>query len=482
MVIGGGITGLSAAYRLVERSRVEAFPVEVLLAESKDRLGGVIKTFHRDGFLLEGGPDSFMTEKPSALDLCQRLGLTDQLIETNRAFRRSFVVRHGRLVSVPEGFYLLAPSRLSSFLSSPFLSVGGKARAMLESLIPPRHAGGDESVASFVRRRFGEEMFQRVAQPMISSIYGADPETLSMRATLPRFLEMEKRHGSVIRALRFAEEDSLHQKASGPRYGLFLSFREGMETLVNRLAESLSRESIFLNTQILRIRCISHLRWDLFFSDRQNMQVDAICLALPAHRTATLLQEVDRRLSDLLRTIPYGSLATLNLAYHHSDIPHPLKGFGFVVPAIERFPILGCSFSSIKFPGRAPNGKVLLRVFLSAEKGASLDCFSDEELKTRACRSLKQLLRISAPPLFTLVTRSSQAMPHYPVGHLDRAKEIEEIVRLYPGLSLAGNAYYGIGVPDCIQSGEVAADYLFTGLKNRCGKSEKVFNHASTSH
>lgn len=474
LVIGGGISGLACCYRLLERSKAETFPLELLLVESKGRLGGVIGTFTEEGFLLEAASDSFITDKPWALNLCRRLGLQDQLIETNLECRQSFVVRNDRLVAVPAGFYLLAPSRLQPFLTSPFLSPIGKIRLLSECIIPKKEGLQDESVASFVRRRFGREAFDRIAQPMISGIYASDPENLSMRATLPRFLEMEEEYGSIIRAIRSGGRVADEKKGtSGPRYGLFLSFRKGMQTLIDRLGACLPPEAVHLNRSVHRIQPYSEdSGWTILLEDGAHLQVDALCLALPAYQAGRLLREVDGTLSDQLEEIPYTSSATLHLAYLRTDIRHPLNGFGFVVPAVERYPFLGCSFTSVKFPGRSPEGKVLLRVFLAGGQRFPLEYLSDEEIRSQVLERLKPLLGITAPPLFTKLIHSPNSMPQYQVEHLARVNKVEDALRAYPGLALSGNAYRGIGIPDCVHSGEQAADTLFDQLKKSFSTEE----------
>jgi len=450
VIIGGGISGLAAAHRLSEQQ------VQVTLLEASPRLGGTIQTGQRDGFLLERGPDSFISEKPQAVELAKRLGLESRLIQTNEQFRRSFIVRHGRLRPVPEGFQLLAPSRLWPFITSDIFSVAGKARMAADLLLPRKSTNGvnDESLASFVRRRLGVEALDRMAQPMVGGIYTADPETLSLRATLPRFLEMEREHRSLILAM-LRQGRAQKVGTSGARYSLFLSFDRGMQVLVDALAKQVKAD-IRLNTRAVGLKSDGPA-WTITTSDGEELIADKICLALPAYRAATLLQG---RLGERLRQIKYASTATINFAYRRSAIAHPLNGFGFVVPFIEKRSLIACTFSSVKFSGRAPEGHVLLRAFAGGALQPEIFALDESEIATRVETDLRELLGITEDPLFVEVAKWKDSMPQYEVGHLERVNEIEKLVSELPGLTLAGNAYRGAGIPDCIRSGETAAEML----------------------
>ncbi|MDQ5838332.1 MAG: protoporphyrinogen oxidase, partial [Acidobacteriota bacterium] len=383
VIVGGGISGLAAAHRLFElQDSAEEARAEVLLLEASERLGGTVRTYRREGFLLEGGPDSFISEKPAALSLARRLGLEERLTGTNERNRRSFVVRGGRLRPTPEGFQLLAPSRLLPFLTTDIFTWRGKARMALDLILPRRKdtdGQPEESLAAFVRRRFGQEALERMAQPMVGGIYTADPEHLSLRATMPRFLEMERRHRSLILAMwknaRASASDSRHTRgASGARYSLFLSFDEGTQVLTDALAARLPHGTARLNTKVESLtlnptrledeqqatglqptglptqrqspKFEEHSqswglddgarRWLLQTEGGETISADAVCLALPSYAAAHLLRETDDSLAAELERIPYASTATVNLAYSRASIPHPLDGFGFVVPFVER--------------------------------------------------------------------------------------------------------------------------------------------------
>jgi oxygen-dependent protoporphyrinogen oxidase len=453
VVVGGGISGLAAAQRLIESGQTR-----VTLIEASPRLGGTIHTEHRDGFLIERGPDSFISEKPEALDLARQLGLESRLIQTNEKYRRSFIVRNGRLRPVPEGFQLLAPSRMWPFLASDIFSVAGKMRMAADLFLPRKNTNGtqDESLASFVRRRLGQEALERVAQPMVGGIYTADPETLSLRATLPRFLDMERKHRSLILAM-LRQSQVQKSGTSGARYSLFLSFDRGMQVLVDPLTRI--NADFRLNTRVEALR-LDDRTWTVTTNTGEQLEADAVCLALPAYVAASLLQDVDESLAAKLKQIKYASTATINFGYKRSAINHPLNGFGFVVPFIEKRSLIACTFSSVKFSERAPGGHVLLRAFAGGALQPDIFTLDETEMAAKVEADLRELLGITAKPLFTEVAKWERSMPQYEVGHLDRITEIENDVRNLPSLALAGNAYRGAGIPDCIRSGQMAAESL----------------------
>lgn len=455
VVVGGGITGLAAAHRLHELNP----SLEVTLLEATARLGGTIQTEYRDGFLLERGPDSFISEKPQAIALAKRLGLEPQLIQTNEDYRRSFIVRDGRLRPVPEGFQLMAPSRMWPFITSDIFSLPGKMRMAADLFLPRKNTNGvnDESLASFVRRRLGEEALARMAQPMVGGIYTADPETLSLRATLPRFLDMEQKHRSLILAM-LRQGKAQKTGTSGARYSLFLSFDKGMEVLVKALMQL--DADVFLNTRVQRL--VFDQGWTITTDKDEQFKADAVCLAVPAYTAASLLTDTDTRLAERLRAIKYASTATINFGYRRTAIKHPLNGFGFVVPAIEKRSLIACTFSSVKFAGRAPEDHVLLRAFAGGALQPEIFALDEATMAAKVEADLRELLGISEDPRFIEVAKWERSMPQYEVGHLDRVNEIEELVSKLPELALAGNSYRGAGIPDCIGSGESAAESLLS--------------------
>ena len=496
VIIGGGISGLAAAHRLLELREQADRRLEVLLLESSDRLGGVMGSSYRDGFVLERGPDSFISEKPWALALSERIGLTPHLVGTNDEHRRNFVVHGGRLHPLPDGFLMMAPTRFLPLLRSSLFSWPGKLRMGCDLLLPRAPEQDDESLGAFVTRRLGREALERVVQPLVGGIYTADPDELSLAATMPRFLQMERERGSVIRSMwSQARAARTRSQRSGARWSLFVSVDRGMQGLVDALAKQLPPATIRLNCTAKALhpgvrplsqrgqrpqgardsRAGAHpdgnqethedrqLRWQIE-TDAATIECDAVILATPAHRSAALLAPLDAGLAEELGGIGYTSSATISLAYRRDQVPDRLDGFGFVVPRIEGRGIIACTYSSVKYPGRAPAGHVLLRAFVGGAFQEELVQRDDGELLALVRRELEQLLGIREVPLFDEIHRHWQAMPQYRVGHLVRLRRIEERLSQHPGLQLAGNGYRGVGVPDCIHSGESAAEALYQSL------------------
>jgi len=476
-VIGAGLTGLSAAHRLGEVCQQTGRPLELEVFEASGRAGGAIETERMGDYLVERGPDSFISSKPSAVELCQRLELEDQLIATDDAYRRSLVLRRGRPVPVPEGFLLVSPAKVGPILASPIFSPWGKLRMGLEYLVPRRAADDDESLASFVRRRFGRETLDRLVQALVGGIYTSDPETLSLKATMPRFLEMEREHRSLIRAVRRQAASSLQtsQKDSGARYSMFLTLRGGLSSLIERLVARVE--------EIGRLRlgtAVSHLRkvesgepgrnnnaWQVTLDDKTVETYDAVVVALRTYHAAGLLLDCDAGLAESLKNIDYATSVVVLSGHRLADIQHPLNAFGLVIPAIEKRRVLAVSFSSRKFPGRAPEGRVLLRSFVGGAMQPEEAAASDEQIAETVKGELSSLLGVSGDADFTVVSRHNQAMPQYAVGHLDRVADIERQVAKHGGLELAGNAYRGVGIPDSIHSAENAVDRLCAAENQR---------------
>ncbi|WP_010584053.1 protoporphyrinogen oxidase [Schlesneria paludicola] len=503
-VIGGGLAGLAAAHRLTELAPTTNQPIDITLFEAGARLGGLVGTEQIDGYLVDVGADSFLTNKPAAVGLCRRLGIENRLIPTEPRYRGALVLHQGRPVPVPDGFQLLSPTAIWPILTSPLFSTWGKLRLLMEWTVPRHaHAQGqtpsgdqptalvDESLADFARRRFGREAFERLIQPLVGGIYTADPERLSLAATMPRFLEMERDYGSLIRAV-FAQKakDRKRQKwtdgqksdslesgersmSSGARYGLFAGLEGGMIDLVRALQSQVeSRCQIRLNTRVTFVSTgnIPHSNdvtadpggYRLALDDDSEQNFDSVIVASTAATTAKILETLDPALSAELRDIEYASSALVVTGHRLSDIRHPLDSFGLVIPQIEHRRILAVSFSSRKFPNRAPEGHVLLRTFVGGALQPELLKLDDDQLRDLVRDELRDIFGVGGTPDFTRVYRYERAMPQYTLGHLERIARIDQRIQQRPGLELAGIAYHGVGVPDVIANAEHAAESLIS--------------------
>jgi len=466
-VIGGGITGLAAAHRLHELTAAHEVPLEILLFESSVRVGGALESVHEGAYVIETGADSILSEKPWALKLAKRLGLETDIIGTQERFRRTYVVYNGRLVPIPDGFFLLAPALLRPILRSELFSPLGKLRILLEPLIPRRRSRDDESLAAFVRRRMGCQVLARIAQPLAGGIYTADPERLSAAATMPRFVEMERRCGSLIRGLKAASRDGRDGRASsGARWSLFISFTKGVAQLADTMAVRLGN-AIRYRSRVIGLERQEASRqprrraWRLRLDDDLSVDADGVVCTVPAYAAAPLLRPHDDVLAGMLEAIEYASAATVNLVFRETDFLIPPHSFGFVVPASERRRIIAGSFSSLKYPGRAPGGTVLLRVFLGGALQNDMMSLEDTELINVAKEELTSLLRIKAPPLLAHLRRWPRSMPQYAVGHLERAAAIEQRAGRLHRFAVTGAFLHGVGIPDCVHAGEAAAEAIF---------------------
>ncbi|MBI4432658.1 MAG: protoporphyrinogen oxidase [Candidatus Omnitrophica bacterium] len=462
-IVGGGITGLACAHRLGELNP----SIEVKIFESEPRLGGPIETIQQDGFLLERGADSFLSEKPWALDLVRRLGIEKELVNTQEKNRKIFILKKGKLVPLPEGFYLIAPANIPSFLKSHLFSLGAKCRMLIEPFIPPKKNGQEESVADFIRRRFGREALTRVGEPMIAGIYTGDAERLSMNAVLPRFIDLEKRYGSITRGLKMKLKDRKQIDAvQGPRYGLFLSFKAGMETLVKALIARLPVESIHLAREIRSVRLDEAGRqWRLTDSGGKMEMADAVCVTTQPGLAASLLGALDSDVIEDLYNFSYESVAAVYLAYPKDSFQKPLEGFGFIAPKTEKRAMLACTFASHKFSGRASDDAELLRVFVGGAFGREIYNRQDKELLDLAREDLEGLLGIKGSPLFSALHRHPRSMVQYTLGHQKRVAQIRQKAGRFRGLHFAGAAYDGVGIPDCVKSGEAAAEAVILSLR-----------------
>ena len=479
-IVGGGIAGLAAAFEL-EKAGGSGTDVEYTLFESRERLGGSLASEDVNGVVLERGPDSFLTEKPAGAELCRELGLGDQLVPSNDANRKTYIVVKNRLVPLPDGLMFLIPTKLVPTALSGLFSPATKIRMALELLHPPRPSGQDESVAALVERHFGKEAVDRLADPLLSGIYGGDATQLSARTVLPKLVEMETEYGSLTRgmlaahkqmrarmaAARIADNGSGGQgqggaRPSGPR-SIFTTLRGGLQQMVDALEAQLNPGWLRKSTAIDELERDGN-GWRVRF-DSTSSYYDAVILASPAWAAGKLLAATDAALGDELSAIPYSSSITVNLVFDEAQLGPLPDGFGFLVPAVEGRAMLACTFVHRKFVGRTPTGKAVLRAFLGGAKNESLLDQSDEVLVATVRRELSEILGIRVigpqiPAEATQVSRWRRAMAQYAVGHQERMKRVKEHVGALPGLRLAGNAYEGIGIPDCIRTGRQAAKEL----------------------
>jgi protoporphyrinogen/coproporphyrinogen III oxidase len=462
-IIGGGISGLSAAFYL-ERERRKGAQVEYVLYEAESRLGGSMLSESVDGCVVEAGPDSFVSEKPAAAQLAADLGIADQLIGSNDEKRKTYILVNGRLVVMPDGLMFMVPTKILPTGLSPLFSWTTKLRMIGELFHPPRPMQKDETVAEMVERHFGGEMVDRLADPLLSGIYGGDASMLSARAVLPRFVEMEEKYGSLSRAMLVASKKmkSASKQPAKPR-PLFTSMKNGMQQMVDAVVAHIDMNSVRMNTGVLGLRRDSQ-RWTVEL-DGRSAQFDGVILCTPARIGGKLLESTDAALGRDLQSIPYSSSVTVILGYEMEKLRNLPPGFGYLVPKSEGMRMRACTFVHNKFPHRAPADKGLLRCFLGGAGNEEVLTLADSEILNIVRRELKQVLKLDADPRFTRIFRWRGAMAQYGSGHLDRVGRIEKATAAIPGLALAGNAYRGIGVPDCIRTGQAAALQMVNGVR-----------------
>jgi protoporphyrinogen/coproporphyrinogen III oxidase len=467
VVVGGGITGLAAAHRLIERVAPGERPLSVVILEASDRMGGQIRTERHGEFVLEGGPDALVAQKPAAIELCERLGLSSELRGLGGPHAGTQIFHRGRLHAVPDGFLMMAPTRWAPVVRSRLFSVAGKLRMACEPFVSRRNAScDDESLASFVRRRFGREVLERIAEPVIAGLFTADAEHLSLRLTMPRFLDLEAEHGSVIRGLRQAASMSRAQPfGHGTGRGGFVSLDGGLSRIVSALTARLPERCVRTGARVERVAATpSTAGWTVRLAGGEELEASAVVFACPAGQASDALRTSDGVLADELAQIRYASCATVNVAYKKESVGARLEGFGFFVPRTERLPILACSYVSEKFADRAPEGVAVFRAFLGgATRPEALDALDDALIRTTH-DTLRGILAISGPPLFAKVYRSDGAMPQFDVGARASIATIRERAGAHPGLFLAGSIGGAFGVPDCIRSGEEAAEQALAFL------------------
>lgn len=471
VIVGGGISGLATAFSLQEQAAAAGHAVRCIVLESGPSWGGKIVT-HRIGDLTtEAGPDSFLSQKQAGLELCRKLGLTDQLINTNETAKRAFVLSRGRLHELPEGLITFVPKQLGPFLRSGLLSWTGLARMGLDVVVPRGPAQGDESLASFFRRRFGTQAFERVLEPLMAGIYAGDADQMSVKATFPRFVELEQEYGSIIRGMMAARKKQPPAPASGTKRTMFVSLRNGLGDLVTALTARLTQQGVELRTgcqvEALRVRSHQPGRWmyDLILNDGSALSTEALVLATPAYVSAELLRPLTPIAGGLLEMIPYASTATVAMAFPAHAVAGTVEGFGFIVPRAEARDLIAATWTSLKWPHRAPADQVLIRCYVGGVGREAVLQLSDDQLVAKIRADLAALCGIKAEPGYVEVNRWWKAMPQYTLGHLDRLTQLDAALSRYGGLVLTGAGYRGVGIPDCIRDGAVAAEkvigYLF---------------------
>lgn len=454
VIVGGGITGLAAAYRL----QTLAPEINVTLIERDTRLGGKISTERVDGFVIENAPDSFLSRKPQAIALCQELGITNRLQGRNSAHTNTYVMRNGTLYDLPAGLTGLVPTNLDALASSPLISTEGKRRLAKELTLPPAPPNkGDESLADFASRRLGKEVFEQLIEPLMGGIYSGDTKQLSLAATFPQLRQLELKYGSLIKGL-LAKQETSSQSQTEPAYPPFLSFRTGMQELIEVLVQRLTQSTLLTGHAVESlVPDKTKTGYALTLTNGRRIQADAVILTTPAYITAKLVAPWDKALADAHRAIPYASTAVVTVAYEESKLPIRLDGRGYVIPAVEKTEVKACTWTSCKWTGRAPEGFALLRLFLGRYGKRNILQESDEQLVMLARQELKRTLNITAAPHFTRVHRWPQAMPQYNLGHVERLAQINSQLAQHKGLLLAGASYRGVGIPDCIRSADQAA-------------------------
>lgn len=484
VIIGGGISGLAAAYYF-QKNRTEGHPrADVLLVEKENRLGGKIRTEAVDGFLIEGGPDCFISEKPAALRLSGELNLGRSLLGTNEQYQRTYILWKKKLHPLPEGFMLLAPTSLMPFIADSLISPLGKLRVGLDLILPAKISDEEETLAQFVRRRMGEEVLHKIAEPLVAGVHASNPETMSLKSTFPRFLEIERQHRSLIlgmmrRRKLYASARSSPGQTAG--HTMFMTFKAGLGELTAALHAALDPQTVKTGTEVASIQreCASgpagRPAYLITFADGSMLSSDAVIVSVPAFAGAGLLKDVDRQLAAELSSIPYVSTATVSLAYRPSDIAHPLNGFGFVVPRLEGRKIMAATWTSRKFSFRTPPDTALIRCFVGGAQNEDLALLPEPDLISLAGRELQEILGISADPLLARAYRWKKSMPQYVLGHTEKVDRIEAQAAAHPGLFLCGGACRGIGISDCIVSGEQAAAAALRSLESdRRGKKDTL--------
>jgi len=460
-VIGGGISGLAAAYYLQKKTTE---PISVTLLESGPYWGGKIITHRSDGFVIEGGPDTFVITKPWGIKLCKELGIYDRLKGTNPKTRKTYILKNDQLHELPGGLTMMIPTEIGPMLRTGLLSWPAKARMGFDFFLPPAPDNGDESLGDFITRRLGRSAYKNLIEPLMSGIYAGDGDRLSLQSTFPFLRDLEIKHGGLVKgalALRKQRAARLQSNVENPSgFGsIFLTPIMGLAEIVEKLVDFLevSGAALNLDSQVKAVMPIPG-GYQVHIHSGEVLESDGLILATPPFVSAGLIQEFAPGLSRELDAIKYVSTATVSMAFRESELPRPLDGYGYVIPRQEGRKALACTWTSTKFPHRAPPGHALVRVFVGRAGQESEISWDRDSLLKIARQELSLTLGITAQPLLEKVYIWEDAMPQYNIGHPARLERIQDLCSAMPGLALAGNGYHGIGIPDCIHSGEIAAD------------------------
>ncbi|MFC4024509.1 protoporphyrinogen oxidase [Oceanobacillus longus] len=461
VVVGGGITGLSAAYHLQKQIGARNLPYEVKLVEASNRLGGRIESLNKDGFTIELGPDSLLSRKPSAVKLVEELGLSDQIVRNGTG--QSYILIKNKLHKMPKGAFMGVPKEVRPLLRSNVFSLNGKLRALMDLFLPKSKEKGDQSLGLFMRRRFGNELVDHQIDPLLSGIHSGDIDKMSLKATYPMFYQAEQKHGSLMKGLQKTMPSSPKKlKSDKKAEGVFFSLENGLETLVKRLAEKLDTNTIRTNTAVDHIEKKDKV-YHLLLSNGEVYKADAVIMATPHTAVPTMLSQYD--FLKTLYDIPATSTANVVMAFNQADIKKDIDGTGFLVSRDSNYRITACTWTHRKWPTTTPEGKALFRCYVGKPNDQEIVDLSDEEITDIVLKDLNKTMKLKAKPEFSIITRFKNARPQYDVGHLERVAEVRaNASEKLPGLFLTGSSYDGVGIPDCIQHGEKSASDVIAFL------------------
>ncbi|USB32261.1 protoporphyrinogen oxidase [Paenibacillus sp. YPG26] len=457
VIIGGGLTGLSAAFYIRKFYREKGVPVQITILEKGKSMGGKIETLHRDGFVIEKGPDSFLARKTAMIDLAKELELDHELVSMNPGAKKTYIVKRGVLHPMPSGLVLGIPTELGPFMKSGLVSWGGKIRALMDLVIPARKSTGDESLGNFIERRLGAEVLTNVTEPLLAGIYAGDTYKLSLQSTFPQFGEVERVHGSLMRGMMTGRKPV--ETHTGTKRSAFLTFRQGLQSLVHGLVHELHDVDQRLETEVLEIRQGSSRAYEVDIAEGGVLHADQIVVTTPAFSAAKLLEPFVDVIA--LTAINYVSVANVVVAFDKKDLQGIQDASGFLVPRAEGRNITACTWTSTKWLHTSPDDKVLLRCYVGRSGDEQNVQLPDDSLTELVLKDLRELMGITATPLFSEITRLPKSMPQYPVGHLQQIAGLrEELKSKAPGLYVTGAAFEGVGLPDCIKQAKELAKIM----------------------